>query len=87
MTARPMEFLVVSAGFGAGKFAPVTFVKVLEPVVVAKTSPSRIPTMRTLSSCVEIPTVVTTTPEPAGLDGTNGPWLTSVMESPRLVER
>ncbi len=35
--ALPIEFLVESSGFGAGKFAPVTSVRVLEPVVVAKT--------------------------------------------------
>src|ERR1051325_7088990 len=50
MTALPIEFRVRSIGFGAGKFAPVTSVRVAEPVVVANTCPSRIPTMRTLSS-------------------------------------
>src|SRR5262245_19434146 len=99
MTALPIEFRVVSSGLGAGKFAPVTFVKVAEPVVVAKTFPSRMPTILTLSSCGEIPIVVITTPTgKVGFGGhgavgqmvpvgTSGAWLTRVIVSPRFEER
>src|SRR5258705_5900706 len=75
ITARPIEFRVKSAGFGAGKLAPVTLVSVVEPVVVAKTLPSRIPTIRTLSSCGDTPIVVTTMPDVlVGFgEGTSGP--------------
>jgi len=37
------------------------------------------PISLTLSSCGEMPIEVTTTPEPAGADGTSGPWLTNVI--------
>jgi hypothetical protein len=86
ITARPIEFLDRSAGLGGGKLAPVTFVSVVEPVVVAKTWPVLIPTIRTLSSCGEMPMVVMTTPCVA-LTGTSGPWLASAIVSPRFVER
>src|SRR6266542_426023 len=87
MTALPIEFRVGSSGLGAGKFTPVTLVSVAEPVVVAKTLPSRMPTIRTLSSCGEMPIVVTTTPEVlvGNGEGTNGPWLTVTIVSPLLT--
>src|SRR5437660_7721564 len=99
MTALPIEFRVRSIGLGGGKFAPVTFVKVVEPVVMAKTFPSRIPTILTLSSCAETPTVVITTPtgkvrfgghgavEQTVPVGTRGAWLARIMVSPRFDER
>src|SRR5258705_154212 len=46
MTARPMEFLVVSAGLGGGKFTPGASGIVPQPVVSAKTFRFWSPLMR-----------------------------------------
>src|SRR4029453_6539061 len=56
-----------------------------EPVVVAKTFPKRIPTMRTPSSWGEMPIALTAT-GPAAM-AWRGDWLTGTMVTARSEER
>ena len=81
MTARPTHLLVVLPVGFAGKDPLVTFVSVLDPVVVLHTCPFWRPTILTLSFVGEMPIVAIGDPD------TIGAWLTTTIVSPLFVDR
>src|SRR5438270_9943835 len=74
MTARAMYL----AGMLVDDGPKVTSVIVAPPLIVANTFPLLSPTMRTLSLVFEIPIALMTE---------GSAWLTTLIESPRLMER